>query len=121
MAELCLTRRGTNWKGLYRGLTLKLQSQRRTIEAVALSVEELQQQFSDPCILQCELKVDSDESSVAYELDGWVRGQPHSVVLMDIRNDRFEVFDPSAGMEVWSREAMETLWHGQVIRVASNT
>lgn len=119
MAELCLTRRGTNWKGLYRGLKLKLEPQGRPIEAIDLSIDQLQEQFTDPCILQCELKIESEETTRAYQLHGWVPGQPHSVVLVDIHGGLFQVFDPSAGMEIWPRDAMETLWHGQILRVAN--
>ncbi|MCA9024499.1 MAG: hypothetical protein KDA86_04725 [Planctomycetaceae bacterium] len=120
MAERCLTRRGTNWKGLYRGLTLTLRSQQRRPEVVDLAIDELKKQFADPCILQCELKIDEDGPTLPYELNGWVPGQAHSVVLMDIRGDRFQVFDPSVGMEVWPRDAMQTLWHGQVFRVIAD-
>ncbi len=120
MARLCLTRYGTNWKGLYRGLTLTLEPKHRKPEVVELTIDELKQQFVDPCILQCELKIGGKQSAVPYELNGWVPGQPHSVVLMDIRGDLFQVFDPSVGMEVWPRDAMETLWHGQIMRVVPN-
>ncbi len=117
MAELCLTRHGTNWKGLYRGLTLNVAPQGKKVEAFELTVDELKQQFSDPCILQCELRIGEGRSSVPYELDGWVPGQPHSLVLLDIHEDEFQIFDPSVGIEVWTRDAMETLWHGQGMRV----
>lgn len=118
MAELCLTRRGTNWKGLYRGLSLKAATISHRVEVFDLTVDELLRQFTDPCILQCELKLDDDPTSAKYELEGWIPGQPHSVVLIEMHDDRFVVFDPSVGMEYdWDREALETLWHGQGLQL----
>lgn len=121
MAELCLTRRGTNWKGLYRGLTLKAATVAHRVKVVEWGIGELIEQFSEPCILQCELKLDDDDTSGKYELDGWVRGQPHSLVLVEIRDEGFVVFDPSVGMELWDRDAIETLWHGQAMQIVSET
>ncbi len=120
MAELCLTRRGTNWKGLYRGLTLKAATVSHRVEVFDLSVDELKEQFADPCILQCELRMDDQDASSKYERDGWVPGQAHSVVLLEIHEDNFVVFDPSVEVEVWDRDAIETLWHGQGLRIVPN-
>ncbi len=117
MAALCLTRRGTNWKGLYRGLTLKAATVSRRVEVFDLGVDELKEQFADPCILQCELRIDDKNASSKYERDGWIPGQAHSVVLLEIHEGNFVVFDPSVEVEVWDRDAMETLWHGQGLRI----
>ncbi|MGE0378743.1 MAG: hypothetical protein AB7I48_08505 [Planctomycetaceae bacterium] len=120
MAALCLTRRGTNWKGLYRGLVIQAAKISHPVEVFDLSVDELIEQFTHPCILQCELKLDDEDASGKYERDGWIRGQPHSVVLIEIHDDRFVVFDPSVGLEVeWDQDAMSTLWHGQGLRIVA--
>lgn len=120
MAELCLTRRGTNWKGLYRGLSLKAAAIAHRVKVLDMSVDELVDVFTHPCILQCELRIDDDDASAKYEVEGWIRGQPHSVVLLEIHRGRFIIFDPSVGVEVeWDREAMSTLWHGQALQIVA--
>ncbi|MBX3440383.1 MAG: hypothetical protein KF861_23035 [Planctomycetaceae bacterium] len=121
MADLCLTRRGTNWKGLFRGLMLKAAEKSHRVNVFDRTVDELVARFTEPCILQCELKLDDENATAEFELKGWVRGQPHSLVLIDIQDDRFIIFDPSVQMEVWSRSELETLWHGQGLQIVPDS
>jgi predicted double-glycine peptidase len=117
LADLCLTRRGTNWKGLYRGLTLKAAPLGLRVEVLDTTIDDLARTLNEPCILLCELEVDNYEASGEYERAGWVPGQPHSVVLWDIVGDQYLVADPAAGVELWTRQALETLWQGQALRM----
>jgi hypothetical protein len=122
MAELCLTRRGTSWKGLYRALMLKGAEVGRRADAVRMNLEDLSEGFSEPCILQCELRSESEAESFNYQMEGWVPGQPHSVVLLDVvehptLGKQFLIADPTAFAELWSRENLEQLWHGEVLRL----
>jgi hypothetical protein len=136
MAELCLTRdgtrwrgiqltrRGTNWKGLYRALSIKGREAGREVQASQLSIDELLDNFTEPVILQCELLVEEFSSDSRYDLSGWVRGQSHSVVLLDVFERQGEtmlmVSDPSLKdvyVEFWTRKDLATLWHGQVLRL----
>ncbi len=112
------TRSGTTWKGLYRGLSLKAREIGYRAEVFESDYEQLRRSFEDPCILQCELQMTNDGSTADYEAQGWVPGQPHSIVLWNFNEDGTVVVgDPFAGPEVWPREAMETLWQGQTLRL----
>ena len=134
MARLCLTRegskwrgiqltrRGTNWKGLYRGLMIKAQPSGRRVEIADATVDELLAGFTDPCILQCELKYEDVDSDLSYQTEGWVPGQAHSLVLLDVfqhpeLGERFLIADPTNFAEIWPRKQLERLWHGQMLRL----
>lgn len=122
MAGLCLTRGGTSWKGLYRGLALKAAPVGRRVEVAELTIETLVEDFSEPCILQCELPLESAGDDLAYQMEGWVPGQPHSLVLLDVQHhsrlgDLFWIADPSNRLEVWSRKNLSQLWQGQLLRL----
>lgn len=124
MAELCLTRRGTSWKGLYRALAIKGKTVNKNVDVADLTVDQLANDFSEPCILQCELKIEDSGANMGYQMDGWVPGQPHSVVLLDViehdtLGQQFIVADPTAFAEVWNRENLRKLWHGQILRLVS--
>lgn len=122
MAELCLTRQGTSWKGLYRGLSLKGAPVGRQVEVANLTIDDLAHDFTGPCILQCELQLDDTGDDFEYQMEGWVPGQPHSVVLLDVienkqQGKQFLIADPTAFAEVWSRDHLQKLWHGQILRM----
>jgi hypothetical protein len=124
MAELCLTRVGTTWKGLYRGLALQAAPIGRRVEVAELTIDDLVEGFAEPCILQCELQLDANGDDLAYQMEGWVPGQPHSLVLLDVQHHsqlgtRFWVADPSSYIEVWSRQDVERLWQGQTLRLVA--
>ena len=71
---------------------------------------------------QCELEIGSSADDFSYQMEGWVPGQPHSLVLLDIQRhsrlgELFWIADPSNRLEVWSRENLVKLWHGQILRL----
>ena len=118
MAELCLTRQGTHWQGLYRGLKLKTADTRWDVEVFESNIEDLQSLSDGPMILNLELKKDTDFDPVYVKKWGWIPGVPHSAVLLGFRPDgRIEMGDPSNGRELWSWDDMKVLWHGQGFRL----
>jgi hypothetical protein len=122
MAELCLTRGGTTWKGLYRGLALKGATVGRRVVVSELTMDDLVENFSEPCILQCELQLGVGGDDLGYQMEGWVPGQPHSLVLLDVQRHSqqgtlFWIADPSSHIEIWSSKDLNRLWQGQTLRL----
>jgi len=116
MAELCLTRRGTRWMGLYRGLSLKVQNTPWQVEVFRGNIDSLQQGNAEPSILVAELPKDS-ASDLAHT-SGWVEGQQHSVVFVRfLDSKRAIVADPSFGRELWKVDELNHLWTGMGIRL----
>ncbi|TXT34003.1 MAG: hypothetical protein FD138_1754 [Planctomycetota bacterium] len=94
MAELCLTRRGTNWMGLYRGLKKKTAGTDWDVEVFTGSADELQS-LGSPAILSVGLaRVDQADLFFQTEL-GWRPGMRHSVVLLKFVTDLVEIGEPT--------------------------
>jgi hypothetical protein len=120
LAELCLTRRGTTWTGLYRGLKKKTAGTEWDVEVFECDLRDLDSKVNGPVILSVELKDDRGANAVYVRECGWIPGQPHSVVLMGfLESDRNVVVigDPATGREIWTRKDLSVLWHGQGIRL----
>jgi hypothetical protein len=118
MADLCLTRQGTTWKGIYRGLKLKTAETPWEVEVFRASLDELRNGLQGPAILEVELKSDAF-ADIRYQTEwGWIPGTPHSVVFLGVTEQGgFLVADPSVGREEWSREDLALLWTGEGIRL----
>jgi len=120
MAELCLTRCGTSWQGLYRGLKLKTAGTPWDVEVVRCRPDQLAQIADRPLILSVGL-----ESGLPADTDftrefGWVPGVNHSVVLTGFTKSGLAVIaDPSLEMsrEQWDRPMLRALWRGYAIRL----
>ncbi len=111
-------RSGTTWKGLFRGLMLQATPIGYRVEVFDTNYDHLRETFQAPCILQCELRPTYDELMEKFEAQGWVPSQPHSLVLWNFNEDGTAIIaDPFAGLEVWPRTQLETLWHGQTFRL----
>lgn len=121
MAELCLTRRGTTWMGLYRGLKRKTAGTDWDVEVCECSLDELRQMSAAaPVILRVGLERKTTVSVDFQRELGWRPGLSHSVVLLKFgASDLVEVADPSpdVGREHWQVDELRTLWHGQAIRL----
>jgi hypothetical protein len=124
MAELCLTRRGTSWQGLYRGLKLKTAGTEWDVEVCQEPVDVVLRQYGGPMILSVGLAAGTPaDRAMAQELTrefGWVPGVNHSVVLESVRSGGIVVIaDPSQEMsrEHWDREMLTTLWRGTALRL----
>jgi hypothetical protein len=118
MAELCLTRKGTTWAGLYRGLKHKTAGTGWDVEVFRATFDDLSSLADRPVMLS--VGIDRDEPVDPDYLDdwGWIPGQPHSVVLFNfIGQNTVVVGDPAIGRELWSIKDLEVLWHGEGIRL----
>jgi hypothetical protein len=120
MAELCLTRRGTSWQGLYRGLKLKTADSDWDVQVCQCSVDDLERMHSGPLILSVGLPADEPVNSEFSREFGWVPGVNHSVVLESYQGSETAVIsDPSQEMsrEHWDRDMLDTLFRGTVVRL----
>lgn len=117
MAELCLTRKGTNWQGLYRGLALKTAGHPLRVRIIEGTLEELRQQFSGPAVISVGIDPDSGYSAEYVHAWGWQPGMRHSVVLIEFLpgGGRVSVADPSVGFEQWTARDLKTLWRGRAL------
>lgn len=119
MAELCLTRAGTHWMGLYRGLRKKLDPSWQIEVFESQDLETLGQVTpSMPAILTVELP---DELPTAWEYrleSGWLPGVSHSVVCLGAnRYGDWRIADPATGLEYWTTNDLLMLWRGYGVRV----
>lgn len=118
MAELCLTRRGTNWMGLYRGLKKKTAGTEWDVEVFTGSADELRS-LGSPAILSVGLSR-PEEADALYQAElGWTPGVRHSVVLMGFVTDLVEIGEPTpdAGRERWTDSELHDLYLGQGLRL----
>lgn len=124
MAQLCLTRHGTTWLGLYRGLKKKTAGTAWDVEVVECSADDLRRYASQPLILRVGLdRSGLLDASLAADM-GWRPGLRHSVVLRGFVGRNFaRISDPSptVGEELWSDDELRTLWQGQAVRLVRRT
>jgi hypothetical protein len=118
MAELCLTNiDGTSSRGVYRGLTLKTRETGLRVEPYFGKLEDLVK-LDGPVLLFVRLDSRPGDDPRYQTRWGWKPGVPHVVVMYRRRADgRFVMGDPAVGPELWDQKAMETLWHGEGIRL----
>jgi hypothetical protein len=118
MAELCLTRRGTTWQGLYRGLKRKTAGTPWEVEVVACDADELLSQPRGPLVLMVGLEEGRDAAAMRDE-QGWIPGVGHSVVLLDVRRGQVEIADPSPAIqrECWTAANFQRLWRNCGMRL----
>lgn len=117
MAELCLTRKGTHWMGVYRGL--KLMTDRTPWDVVA-------RPFTRDAVMSLDdspalLSVNVDTGSIAASEDHGFRGHSgHSVLALGSRdNIEVMVFDPSPayGIECWDDELLSWVSNGVILQL----
>ncbi|MEQ9407612.1 MAG: hypothetical protein RIK87_07780 [Fuerstiella sp.] len=117
MAELCLTRQGTHWMGLYRGMKLKTAGTPWDVAVESIDINHLLKTKPTPCVLS----VNVDTSLFARDIDhGFHSGFGHSVVYLGNTNDRLlTVFDPSPdfGVEDWGDRLLRCIDGGVVVRL----
>ncbi|HZN33494.1 MAG TPA: peptidase C39 [Pirellulaceae bacterium] len=120
MARLCLTRKGTSWQGLYRGLKLKTAGTPWDVEVCRLPAAELLASRSGPMILSVGLGRSAAADGAYTREFGWVPGVSHSVVLESVSETGCAVIaDPSCEMcrEYWDRRMLAALWRGYGLRL----
>jgi len=117
MAELCVTRKGTSWLGLFRGLKLKTAGTPWDVEVFRGDVSDLRKQ-SSAAIVFVLLTAELADRNLDFERNGWIAGMSHSVVLIKMHPDgECEVGDPSSGIEYWPRTDLELLYQGRGMRL----
>ncbi len=119
MAELCLTRSGTTWLGLYHGLATKLLGTKYQVEFFHGSIADIERSAqSAPILLCCELDADVAEMVPSYVNDGgWIPETAHSVVYFGSVRGLHIIGDPSRGYEAWKSQDLAALWTGDGLRI----
>jgi hypothetical protein len=108
---------GTSSRGIYRALKLKTRGTDYDAEPFFGNVDDLCN-LDGPIMLFVRLDPKPDTDPRYQEKWGWTPGVPHVVVLYGCRGDNvFIMGDPATGPEFWNRKAIETLWHGEGIRL----
>ena len=122
LARLSLTRKGTTWQGLYRGLKLKTAGTAWDVDVFYCEADELPDLIGSPIILAVGIPRGTDVDRKYIEEYGWVPGQLHSVVLLGfVDNGRALIGEPTPdiGLETWSKEELALLWRGVGLRLVS--
>lgn len=117
MADLCLTRRGTNWMGLYRGLKRKTSGTEWDVEVFTGSADNLR--AVGPAILSVGLASNAQVDRLYQAEFGWRPGMRHSVVLLGFVTDLVEIGEPTpdVGRERWTSRDLQDLYLGQGMRL----
>jgi hypothetical protein len=119
MAHLCVTRQGTSWQGLYRGLKLKTAGTNWDVQVCHWSPADLEQNYSSPMILSVGLDGAASDPEFTREF-GWIPGVNHSVILEGFSTTHCAIIaDPSQEMsrEHWDYETLQTLSRGHAFRL----
>jgi hypothetical protein len=120
MADLCLTRSGTTWQGLYRGLKRKTHGTKWDVRVVRGDVQQLLAAASTPMVLSVGLTTGAEVDG-AYEREyGWVPGLRHSVLMLGAGPaNRVEIVDPNPeiGRESWTTEELSLLYRGPALQL----
>lgn len=116
MAELCLTREGTTWQGLYRGLLIKTRDEPYRVRVVDCRWDELPGKLTGPAILSVGIDPSKPFPRAYTENWGWIPGVRHSVMLRTITpRGRLSIADPAVGSEYWTEADLKTLFRGRFL------
>ena len=118
LVPLCLTdRSGTSTLGLYRGVKKVASENHLDVEIVDSRLDQLLEANDWPVLLAVKLPYGVEDPRYARDW-GWIPGTGHSVVALGrLPGGRVVVGDPSVGIEAWSRQDLELLWHGVGLRL----
>ena len=120
MAELCLTRHGTSWQGLYRGLKLKTAGTQWDVQVCRCAPDELERLGTSPLILSVGLDGSAPADTDFTREFGWIPGVSHSVVLENFSSNHCaNIADPAQEMsrEQWDAATLRTLCRGYAFRL----
>jgi len=118
MVRLCLTREGTRWQGVYRGLKIKLRGTSWDVVAEEFSPSP-ERRSSQPMLGVLSLTFASRSGSQALA-SGWTGAAGHSVVaLQHLPEYSLWVFDPSPefGLETWDHAFLCRIRSGVLLRL----
>lgn len=117
MADLCLTRQGAHWMGVYRALKLKTAGTDWDVVVEPFDANRKPQLPTKPSLLALNF----DPTSFPDALDhGFSRLTGHSVVSLGTEGPGYvDVFDPSPdyGFEKWGTAIWQATTHGVVLRL----
>ena len=119
MAQLCLTRHGTHWLGVYRGLLMMTQNSDWKVVAKPYSPEMVLHLGDQPAILCLYVAADSRRrgGDLAFS-----KSAGHSVVaLQSDPRSGVAVFDPapSYDIESWGRAILNQVTDGVILRLVA--
>jgi hypothetical protein len=125
MSKLCLTREGTTWLGLYRGLKVKTQGTPWDVEVISCNADQLLFNRHHSMILSVGLPPTGPGSQqLAMNEWGWKRGIGHSVIMLRyVRRSGVRVIDPTPGVgyEDWAFGDVRYLFRGTAIRLVKRS
>ncbi len=118
LARMCLTRKGTTWQGLFRGLKLHTTGTNWSVHVASPSIAELRTASATPAIISVGAPHGGNVDPIYEQQYGWPPGLLHSVVLLGFNEEgRPEIADPSIGRESWSLNDLEVLYRGVATRL----
>jgi hypothetical protein len=119
LADLCLTRKGTHWLGVYRGLKLKTMNTNWDVVVQEVGTQELFSGRLGPGLLA--MSFHATESGDPCDLEwGFESSSGHSVLVLSVRSgESLDVFDPDTdcGFETWTDDALRNLHHAILLRL----
>ena len=125
MAELCLTRKGTTWLGLYRGLKRMTAGTGWDVEVIECQADQLLATADSPMILSVGLGGHvTDFEAPRFEEWGWRPGSRHSVLMLGRKDDgRWQIADPAPefGHESWTDDNLRALFRGTAFRLVERS
>ncbi|MEJ7590791.1 MAG: hypothetical protein WKF77_04530 [Planctomycetaceae bacterium] len=119
LASLCLTRRGTHWLGVYRGLKLKTAGTNWDVIAEEVSTQDLFRGELGPGILALSFHVAESGRTCDPEW-GFESDVGHSVLILKSHAPAaLDVFDPAPdyGFETWSEDVLVSVRNGILLRL----
>jgi len=118
LADLCLTRTGTTWQGLYRGLKRKTVGTPYDVEVFSCSAADLPKLTPDCMILTVGLRRGAKVDPIYEQQYSWTRGVMHAVLLFDfVGKDRVAMADPDVGKEQWTVSDLQVLFQHRGLRL----
>lgn len=119
LASLCLTRRGTHWLGVYRGLKLKTADTNWDVVAEEVSTQDLFSGNLGPGILALSFHVAESGRTCDPEW-GFEADVGHSVLILKSSSPAaLDVFDPAPdyGFETWREDVLVSVRNGILLRL----
>lgn len=120
LAKLCLTRSGTHWLGVFRGLKIKTAGTEWDVVVEEVNPKQLTCGENLPGVLALTFKPEAAEHSIE---SGFGTEVGHTVVCLGTcrKSKTLEVFDPSPdyGFESWNDRILADVQTGILLRLVS--
>jgi hypothetical protein len=121
MAELCLTREGTHWLGVYRGLKLMTRNSRWDVVVQPFSCAAARRLGRRPAIFAVNIDTEDIGTSVEH---GFCDNAGHSVLALGPSNGAgVVVFDPAPtyGIETWNKAMFDCVSSGVMLSLVARS